>query len=208
MFTLSFWLGPGNTFPNFKFRSAQPRSTSVRRIFERFLLPPIVQDPTEMNAAAIHPMQQTHHYTAQADAQTHPVVVGYLFWLLGFVGAHRFYFGKPITGTIWFFTGGLFLVGWIVDLFFIPSMAEEANQRYRPGHIDYTVAWCLQLFLGIFGIHRLYMGKIFTGILFMLTGGLLGIGYIYDTLTLNEQVEECNAAPFYRALIDIGRHGV
>lgn len=126
------------------------------------------------------------------DAPTHPVIIGYLFWLLGFTGAHRFYFGKPLTGVLWFFTGGLFLVGWIVDAFLVPSMAEQANRRYQPGNVDYTVAWVLQLFLGLFGIHRLYMGKIFTGVLFLLTGALLGIGYIYDTLTLNEQVEELN----------------
>ena len=128
------------------------------------------------------------------EAPTHPVLVGYLFWILGFVGAHRFYFGKPLTGTLWFFTGGLLLIGWIVDLFLIPAMAEQANRRYRAGRIDYTVAWVLHLFLGLFGVHRFYMGKIITGVVYLLTGGLLGIGYIYDTLTLNEQVEELNLA--------------
>ncbi len=61
---------------------------------------------------------------------THPAVVGYLFWILGFTGAHRFYFGKPLTGMLWFFTGGLFLIGWIVDLFFIPSMAERSESSF------------------------------------------------------------------------------
>ena len=126
-------------------------------------------------------------------APTHPVLVGYLFWLLGFIGAHRFYFGKPLTGILWFFTGGLFLVGWIIDLFLIPQMADEANARFATGRVDYTVTWLLHLFLGLFGIHRLYMGKIFTGILYLLTGALLGVGYVYDTLTLNEQVQEVNA---------------
>ena len=39
----------------------------------------------------------------------------------------------------------------------------------------------------------MYMGKWISGILYLLTGGLLGIGYIYDTLTLNEQVQEVNS---------------
>lgn len=129
---------------------------------------------------------------SSAPAPTHPALVGYLFWILGFTGAHRFYFGKPLTGILWFFTGGLFLVGWIVDFFLVPSMALEANARFRRGPVDHTVSWVLHLFLGLFGIHRIYMGKIVTGILYLLTGGLLGFGYIYDTLTLNEQVDELN----------------
>jgi TM2 domain-containing membrane protein YozV len=54
--------------------------------------------------------------------QTHSKVIGYVLWIFGFTGSHRFYFGKPISGTVWFFTGGLLLVGWIIDLFLIPSM--------------------------------------------------------------------------------------
>ena len=123
---------------------------------------------------------------------SHPVLVGYLFWILGFVGAHRFYFGKPLTGVLWLLTGGIFLIGWIIDAFFIPAMADEANQRYPNGRIDYTVTWVLLTFLGLFGIHRFYMGKIGTGIIYLLSGGLFGIGYAYDICTLNEQVEELN----------------
>lgn len=127
------------------------------------------------------------------SAPTHLAIVGYVFWILGFTGAHRFYFGKPLTGILWFLTGGLLLIGWIVDLFLIHRMAEEANHRYHHGEVDHTVAWILHLFLGVFGIHRFYMGKVFTGVLYLCTGALLGVGYIYDTITLNEQVEEINA---------------
>jgi TM2 domain-containing membrane protein YozV len=126
---------------------------------------------------------------------THSITVGYLCWILGFIGMHRFYFGKRITGTIWFFTGGLLLIGWIIDLFLIPSMDAAADRRYAAGRLDYNIAWLLLVFLGPFGIHRFYMGKVVTGILWLLTGGLLGIGWIYDLWTLNEQVSAINSSP-------------
>jgi TM2 domain-containing membrane protein YozV len=125
--------------------------------------------------------------------ETHSVVVGYLCWLLGFLGMHRFYYGKPVTGTIWFFTGGLLLIGWIIDLFLIPGMDAKADRRYVPGRIDYNLAWLLLVFLGPLGIHRFYMGKIVTGIVWFCTAGLLGVGWLYDLWTLNEQVSDVNA---------------
>ena len=125
---------------------------------------------------------------------THSKTIGYLLWIFGFIGAHRFYFGKPITGAIWFFTLGLLGVGWIIDLFLIPSMSRHAAARYTTGPIDYSVAWILLTFLGFFGIHRFYMGKILTGILWLLTAGLFGIGWLYDFCTLNGQINERNRA--------------
>ena len=123
---------------------------------------------------------------------THTPLIGYLLWLFGFTGAHRFYYGRPVSGTIYFFTLGLFLIGWLVDLFLIPGMDRDADLRFTAGPIDYNVAWILLTFLGLFGVHRMYMGKWLTGILYLLTGGLLGIGYIYDYWTLNDQLSELN----------------
>jgi TM2 domain-containing membrane protein YozV len=134
-------------------------------------------------ATAYHPLRATN---------SHSIVVGYLVWLLGMFGAHRFYYGRPITGTIWFFTMGLLFIGWIVDLFLIPAMDREADWRYAPGPLDYTVAWLLLAFLGVFGVHRFYMGKWLTGILWLVSGGLFGLGWLYDLWTLNGQVDEIN----------------
>jgi len=123
---------------------------------------------------------------------THLKSVGYILWVFGFTGAHRFYFGKPISGTIWFFTLGLLGIGWLIDVFLIPSMARDAALRYQTGPVDYSVAWILLTFLGWLGIHRFYQGKIVTGLIYLCTAGLFGFGILYDFWTLNAQVSEIN----------------
>lgn len=131
---------------------------------------------------------------SQDNLQSHSTFVGYVLWIFGFTGSHRFYFGKPVTGTIWFFTLGLLGIGWLVDVFFIPSMARQANLRFREGPIDYNVAWVLLTFLGLLGVHRMYMGKWLTGILYLCTLGIFGIGYIYDYWTINDQITVINSS--------------
>jgi len=125
---------------------------------------------------------------------SHSIVVGYLAWIFGFIGAHRFYYGKPITGTIWFFTLGLFFIGWIIDFFLIPQMDKEADQKYMDvdGESEYSVTWILLFFLGIFGVHRMYLGKWISGLIYLCTLGLFGLGILYDLWTLNDQIDEKN----------------
>ena len=118
----------------------------------------------------------------------HSKVIGYILWIFGFLGAHRFYYGKPVTGTIWLFTFGLLGIGWLVDFFLIPSMDREADLRFHSGQYDYSVVWILLTFLGFLGVHRMYLGKWFSGIIYLFTFGLFGIGIIYDFWTLNNQV--------------------
>ncbi|MFW2366879.1 MAG: NINE protein [Desulforhopalus sp.] len=129
---------------------------------------------------------------SESKSTTHSLLVGYLLWILGFLGAHRFYYGRQISGTIYFFTLGLLFIGWIVDLFLIPKMNEEADIRYNEGKIDFNLAWLLLAFLGLFGIHRMYMGKWITGLVYLCTVGLFGLGYIYDLWTLNDQISIIN----------------
>lgn len=127
-----------------------------------------------------------------ANPDTHSKTIGYLLWVFGFMGAHRFYYGRQLTGTLWFFTLGLLFVGWIIDLFLIPGMDRDADRRYVAGRKSYNVSWVLLTFLGIFGVHRFYLGKWLTGLLWLLTGGLLMLGVLYDYWTLNRQVDEVN----------------
>ncbi|MBF0206439.1 MAG: TM2 domain-containing protein [Oligoflexia bacterium] len=122
----------------------------------------------------------------------HHIPIGYLFWLFGFTGSHRFYYGRPMSGTLYFFTFGLLGIGWIIDLFLIPSMDRQANREFKATGASYTVAWALLTFCGILGLHRFYLGKWITGIIWLLTGGFFLIGYLYDYWTLNDQVEDVN----------------
>ncbi len=125
-------------------------------------------------------------------AKTHSKVIGYLLWIFGFTGSHRFYYGRPVSGTIWFFTLGLLGIGWLIDLFLIPGMDRDADQRFALGRINYSLAWVLLTYLGLLGIHRMYLGKWGTGLLYLLTGGLLGLGWLYDYWTLNQQISDLN----------------
>ncbi len=130
----------------------------------------------------------------QNNDTTHSQLIGYLLWIFGFLGVHRFYYGKQISGTIYFFTMGLLFIGWFVDLFLIPGMNDEADIRYHRGEIDFNIAWLLLTFLGLFGFHRMYMGKWLTGLLYLCTAGLFGFGYLYDLWTLNDQISLINGS--------------
>jgi TM2 domain-containing membrane protein YozV len=50
----------------------------------------------------------------------------------------------------------------------------------------------LLTFVGVFGIHRIYMGKYLTGLIYFLTGGLFLVGILYDYWTLNDQIAAAN----------------
>jgi len=124
--------------------------------------------------------------------ESHTPVIGYILWIFGFLGAHRFYYGRPISGTLYFFTFGLLFIGWLIDLFLIPGMNRDAAIKFQQGPVDYNIAWILLTFLGIFGIHRFYQGKWISGILYLITGGFFLIGIVYDFWTLNEQIDQIN----------------
>ncbi|NPE08314.1 MAG: TM2 domain-containing protein [Asgard group archaeon] len=43
---------------------------------------------------------------------------------LGYLGVHRFMRGYTISGLVYLFTGGLFFVGYVLDLVFIINERE------------------------------------------------------------------------------------
>lgn len=65
-------------------------------------------------------------------AQPHSKGISFLLWLacfMGFAGIHRFYLGRPVSGFLYLITFGIFGFGQFIDLFLLPGMVNEENQR-------------------------------------------------------------------------------
>jgi len=58
-----------------------------------------------------------------------------------------------------------------------PQIAQYSNK-------DTTTTMLLCLFLGIWGVHRFYVGKIGSGIVYFLTAGVFGIGSLIDMFSI------------------------
>lgn len=63
-----------------------------------------------------------------------------------------------------------------------PMYYPQQMQLISP--LSRWVAFALCLVLGVIGVHRFYTGKIGTGILYIFTGGLFGIGWLVDLIMI------------------------
>ena len=72
-----------------------------------------------------------------------------------------------------------------------PAMEPAFGTGRMKSKLVAYVLWCL-CFIGVCGIHRIYTGRVLSGILWLLTFGLLGIGQIIDLFLVPGMVREAN----------------
>ena len=65
-----------------------------------------------------------------------------------------------------------------------PSQVIINNNGSDYPYKSKTVALLLSIFVGGLGIYRFYVGKIGTGIIWLLTAGCLGVGWIIDIIMI------------------------
>ena len=72
---------------------------------------------------------QLKMFDHEYEQNSKSLLATYLLWFLfGFIGIHKFYVRKTGRGVLYIFTGGLFVIGWLIDIFLIPSQVRQVNE--------------------------------------------------------------------------------
>ena len=71
----------------------------------------------------------------------------------------------------------------------IKNQPKQIKQKIKSDK-SFIATLLLCVFFGFLGIHRFYVGKIGTGLIWLFTGGLFGIGYITDIVLVTAQTFE------------------
>ena len=77
-----------------------------------------------------------------------------------------------------------------------PVYVNVTNVTPQSAQKSWLVTLLLCIFLGVIGAHRFYVGKVGTGVLWLCTGGLFGVGFILDLISiLLGNFRDCDGAP-------------
>ena len=119
--------------------------------------------------------------------------IGFLIYsIYDFIGSIEYYriyqsFGVFVA-SIRDFVGSLLLLVSSSFLLFIllknESISISRKADFHPQPHNRWVAFFLCLFLGGLGIHRFYVGKMGTGVLYLLPVGCLGVGALVDLIMI------------------------
>lgn len=84
------------------------------------------------------------------------------------------------------------------------TQSEALAARFSPK--SRLVALLLAFFVGYFGVHRFYVGRWLTGILYIITFGLFGIGWLLDILFILFGAQTDSKGRFIRIWLPDGAH--
>ena len=65
-------------------------------------------------------------------------------------------------------------------------------QPMMPPQKDMAVAYLLWFFFGLWGLHRFYLGQAGVGVVYLLTAGVCGFGWLLDAFLLAGEVTRLN----------------
>ncbi|KAL3885058.1 hypothetical protein ACJMK2_025156 [Sinanodonta woodiana] len=131
-------------------------------------------------------------------AETKSVVDAYILGIVfGCLGAHHFYLRRIGFGVLYFFTFGLFGVGYLIDLFRMPYLVAMTNKEIADPKLrnkaNISDAYVLWFPCGILGFHHFYLKNPGLGVLYFLTLGVFGIGWLIDLFRIPSLVQEHNS---------------
>src|SRR5262249_31447616 len=88
---------------------------------------------------------------------------------------------------------------------FVTALAEAPPPR-PPAKRRLWLAYVVWLILGVVGGHRFYLGHYFTGFIYLISGGLYGIGWLVDGVMLPWIVRRVNDRKQrqYAEALDVG----
>jgi TM2 domain-containing membrane protein YozV len=126
------------------------------------------------------------------------LVHAYLFMLppFGILGFHHYYCHRKWWGLLYSLTLGCFLMGWIVDFVRIPFLVSRSDAEINDEDLKKKYymddAYVLWLSLGLFGFHQFYLKRYRWGVVYALTLGLFGFGWIVDAFKIPQLVRQLN----------------
>ncbi|XP_059157171.1 uncharacterized protein LOC131941724 isoform X2 [Physella acuta] len=136
--------------------------------------------------------------TANGCVEKKTVSDAYTMWFpFGLIGFHQYYLGNYAWGAVYTCTLGLFGIGWLIDLFRIPSLVKTSNERmqsnvYYDQEKNLCLAYVLALTTGYLGGHHYYLNRPIWGVLYTFTLGLMGMGWVYDWIRMPWLVQRAN----------------
>lgn len=134
-----------------------------------------------------------HDQASSNSSEFYAPRVAILAFYFGVFGVHRFYTRRVVLGLLQLLTFGGLGIWVLIDLILILVGACRDDRglpitrwNYDPTASDKRLlpAFLLNTFLGVFGAHRFYAGKIGTGLLQLVTLGGFGLWAFVDHFIL------------------------